>query len=191
MKRGLWLIPVMSVALLVPVAVLAGSGEGGFDEVVHSIETRYHVRATRIPFLGLVSLVSRKATRGGVGGLHLAEFDGFSEKVDGDELNQMVEDKLGTGWERIIRETSRKGNEQTLIFVHPEGDRMGLFVLDLDGQEMDVVQVSVDPNHLDDDIGHYRHRHDGESNDGDDSDKSDGDADKSKGDTGDSVSRPD
>jgi hypothetical protein len=158
--RRLWLVPIVFVALLVPVAVLAGSGEGGFDGVVHSIETRYHVRATRIPFLGVISLVSRKATHGGVGGLHLAEFESFSEKVDGDELNSMLGEKLGAGWERIIRETSKKGDEQTLIFIHPEGERMGLFVLDLDGHEMDVVQVSVDPNHLDDDIGRYRHHHD-------------------------------
>jgi hypothetical protein len=167
MKR-LWLIPMGLVALAVPVAVLAGSGESGFDGVVHSIESRYHVKATRIPLLGLVSLVSRKATHGGVTGLHVAEIERFTEPVDGDELNQMVEEKLGPGWERIIRETSKKGNEQTLIFIHPEGERMGLFVLDKDGNEMDVVQVSVDPKHLDDDIGRYTHHHDGE---GDSSDK--------------------
>jgi hypothetical protein len=174
MKR-LWLIPIAFVALAVPVAVLAGGGEGGFDGVVHSIESRYHVRATRIPFLGLISLVSRKATHGGVGGLHVAEFDSFTEQVDGDELNQMVEEKLGAGWERIIRETSRRGKEQTLVFIHPEGERMGLFVVDKDSNEMDVVQVSVDPKHLDDDIGKYGHHHhddaDKESGDGgDDSD---------------------
>jgi hypothetical protein len=174
MKR-FWLIPIAFVALAIPVAVLAGDGEGGFNGVVHSIESRYHVRATRIPFLGLISLVSRKATHGGVGGLHVAEFESFTEQVDGDELNQMVEEKLGAGWERIIRETSHKGNEQTLVFIHPEGDRMGMFVVDKDGNEMDVVQVSVDPKHLDDDIGQYRHHHhddaDKESGDGgDDSD---------------------
>ena len=147
------------VALAIPVAVLAGSGEGGFDGVVHSIESRYHVRATHIPFLGLISLVSKKATHGGVGGLHVAEIENFSEQVDGNELNSMVEEKLGAGWERMIRETSKKGHEQTLVFIHPEGDRMGLFVVDLDGNEMDVVQVSVDPKHLDDDIGHYSHHH--------------------------------
>ena len=167
MKR-FWLIPMGLVAMAVPVAVLAGSGESGFDGVVHSIESRYHVKAARIPMLGLVSLVSRKATHGGVTGLHGAEIERFTEPVDGDELNQMVEEKLGPGWERIIRETSKKGNEQTLIFIHPEGERMGLFVLDKDGNEMDVVQVSVDPKHLDDDIGRYTHHHDGE---GDSSDK--------------------
>jgi hypothetical protein len=163
--RRLWLIPVVLIALMVPVGVMAGGGVGGFDGVVQSIESRYHVHATRIPFLGLISVVSRKATHGGVGGLHLAEFESFSEKVDGDELNKMVEEKLGAGWERIIRETGKQGDEQTLIFIHPEGERMGLFVLDLNGREMDVVQVSVDPNHLDDDIGRYRHHRD-ESNGG-------------------------
>ena len=156
--RRLWIVPMVFVALLVPVAVLAAGG-GGFDGVVRSIESRYHVRATRIPFMGLISLISRKATHEGVGDMHVAEFDSFSEPVDGEELNRMVEQKLGAGWERIIRETSRKGDEQTLIFMRPEGERMGLFVVDLDGQEMDVVEVSVDPDHLNENIGQYEHHH--------------------------------
>jgi hypothetical protein len=156
------------------VAVLAGSGQGGFDGVVHSIEGRYHVHATRIPFMGLISLVSKKATHGAVGSLHIAEFESFTEEVNGDELNSMVEEKLGAGWERMVRETSKKGHNQTLIFTHPEGERMGMFVVDLDGNEMDVVQVSVDPKHLDDDIGHYKHHHpDGDQNE----DKDDGQSD--------------
>jgi hypothetical protein len=77
--------------------------------------------------------------------------------VDGDELNGMVEEKLGQGWSRIVRDTSRHGGEQTLIFARPDGNRMGLFVLDLDGAELDVVQVSVDPDHLNETIGKYDH----------------------------------
>ena len=154
--RRLWIIPVVMAALIVPAAVLAG-GAGGFDGVMQSIETRYHVRASRIPFMGLISFIARKATSEGVGGLHIAEFEDFRAQVDGEELNRMVEQKLGAGWERIIRETSRTGSQQTLIFMHPEGDRMGLFVVDLDGHEMDVVQVSVDPDHLNQSIGKYEH----------------------------------
>ena len=157
--RPVWMVPVALALLVAPVAVLAGGGEGGFDGVVHSIEGRYHVRATRIPFLGLMSFVARKATRGGVGNLHIATFESFQDPVDGEELNAMVEQKLGAGWERMIRETSCHGSEQTLIFIHPEGQRMGMFVLDADGHELNVVQVSVDPEHLDADIGQYRHHH--------------------------------
>jgi hypothetical protein len=170
--KHLWLIPMGIVALAIPAAVLAGSGEGGFDGVVSSIESRYHVHATRIPFLALISLVSKKATQGGVGGLHVAEIDNFTEKVDGDELNRMVTEKLGSGWERMVRETSKKGHEQSLVFTRPDGDRMALFVVDLDGNEMDVVQVSVDPRRLDDDIGRYSHHHDKDAEK--DSDKDDG-----------------
>jgi len=157
--RPLLLVPICFVALAVPVVVLASGAEGGFDGVVNSIESRYHVHAQRIPFLGLISFISHKATDGGVNGMHVAEIDDFHADVDGEELNKMVEQKLGAEWERVIRETSRKGNSQTLVYMHPEGARMGLFVLDLDGQEMDVVQVSVDPKHLNESLGKYEHHH--------------------------------
>jgi hypothetical protein len=180
MKRFI-LFPICFVALAVPVVVLANGAQGGFDSVVNTIETRYHVHAQRIPFLGLISFISHKATEGGVSGMHVAEIDDFKADVDGEELNSIVEQKLGAGWERVIRETSRKPgspargpgrrgcNNQTLIFMHPEGHQMGLFVLDLDGNEMDVVQVSVDPNHLNESIGKYERHHD------DDLDKNDHD----------------
>lgn len=162
--RNLWLIPVACVVLVIPATVvLASNGEGAFDGVVSSIESKYHVRATRIPFMGLVSLISHKATHGGVSGMHVAEIENFQAPVDGEELNRVVEQKLGAGWERMIRETSRNGKEQTLIFVHPEGNRMGMFIVDKDGNEMDVVQISVDPDHLNQSIGQYEHPHrDGE-----------------------------
>jgi hypothetical protein len=159
--RKLFLIPVCFLSLAVPVVVLANGVSGGFDQVVSSIETRYHVHAERIPFLGLVNFVARASTQDGVRGMHVAEIEGFESDVDGEELNRMVAEKLGSGWERVIRETSRKGGDQTLIFMRPEGSRMGMFVLDLDGHEMDVVQMSVDPEHLSEKIGkHERHERD-------------------------------
>ncbi len=161
------MVPLALVALIVPAAVLATGGEGGFNGVVRSIETRYHVRATRIPFVGLMSFISGRATHGGVGNLHIAEFESFDADVDGDELNAMVAEKLGAGWERMIRETSRHGSEQTLIFCRPEGSRMGLFIVDSESGEMDVVQVSVNPDRLNESISHYGHRH-WDSDDGSD-----------------------
>jgi hypothetical protein len=157
MKR-LLLIPVCFVSLLVPVAVLAGGGEG-FNGVVQTIETRYHIHATRIPFLGLISFVSRRASNDGVSNVHVAEFESFSLPLDGEELNDLVAGKLGPGWERVIRETSQGGDSQTLIFMRPEGSHMGMFVLDADGHELNVVQVSVDPDHLSESVNRYEHHH--------------------------------
>jgi hypothetical protein len=161
MTRRFWIplgCAVLSVAVFVPWVVRAAGAEGGFDGVVSTLEQQYHVRATRIPFMSLASLIAGKATHGGVGQVHIAEFEHFSGPADGEELNRMVQEKLGQGWQRIIRSTCRQGNEQTLIFARPDRNRMALFILDLDGNEMDVVQVSVDPDHLNDTIGKYEHR---------------------------------
>jgi len=157
MKR-LWILPVIVLALLVPAVVLAGSGQG-FEGVVRSVETRYHVHSTHIPLLGLASFIAGRATHGGVTNLHIAEFEHFSQAVDGEELGRMVQEKLGPGWERVIRDTCRQGGEQTLIYMQPEGNRMGLFVVALDEHELNVIEVSVDPDHLNESVGHYRHHH--------------------------------
>ncbi len=164
MKR-LWLVPIVLCVVLVPVAVVLASSENAFDGVVGSIESEYHVHATRVPLMGLVSLISNTATRGGVSGMHVAEIEGFTQSINGEELNSMVTRKLGPGWSRMIRETCRSGKEQTLIFVHPEGSRMGMFIVDKDGNEMDIVQVSVDPDHLNESIGKYEHTHSGPDQD--------------------------
>jgi len=155
-------VPLACAALcllvVVPWIARAAGAEGGFDGVVSSIGHRYHAHATQIPLMGLASLIASQATRGGVRGVRVAEFEHFDAPADGEELNRIVQEKLGEGWSRIIRDTSRHGDEQTLIFAHPEGKRMGLFILDLDGHEMNVVQVSVDPDHLNETIGKYDHR---------------------------------
>ena len=159
MKKLIWTIPFVAILILVPGAVvLAATGEGSFDGVVDSIESQYHVRATRIPFMSLIGLIAGGSTHNGVRGLHVAEFERFTAEVDGPQLKQMVDKKLGPGWELMVRETSRKGGEQTLIYCHPEGKRMGLFILDQGHNELDVVQVSVDPDHLNESIGKYDHQ---------------------------------
>jgi hypothetical protein len=158
-KNLIWTVPIVAVVLLVPTAVvLAATGGGGFDGVVDSIESQYHVRAMRIPMMGLVSLVAGAATQDGVRSLHVAEFEHFNATVDGQELKQMVEKKLGAEWELMVRETSRSGGEQTLIYCHPEGKHMGLFIIDRDHNELNVVQVSVDPDHLNESIGKWDHQ---------------------------------
>jgi hypothetical protein len=152
------------VAIAVPWVARAAGGEGGFDGVICAIESRYHAQATKIPLTGLVSLMANGATNGGVQRVRVAEFEHFPGPVDGAELNRIVEEKLGQGWSRMIRETHRQGEEQTLIFARPEGKQMGLFIVDLDKHEMDVVEVSVDPETLNKTIDKYEHHdRDGDS----------------------------
>lgn len=153
MRVWVWL-PLCTVAGVVLLVAMAPR-ENGFEGVVSSIESRYHAHATQIPMSGLISMMALGATHGGVGDVHVAQFEHFKRRIDGDELNRMVGNRLGPRWDKMIRETSHDGNEQTLIFSRPEGRRMGLFVVDLDGHELDVVQVSVDPDHLNESIAQY------------------------------------
>jgi hypothetical protein len=44
-----------------------------------------------------------------------------------------------------------------------------MFIVDKDGDEMDVVQLSVDPDHLNQSIGQYEHGHPGNGSGADDS----------------------
>ena len=165
MRRLLW-IPLLLVALAIPVTVLAGSGEG-FNAVVNSLESRYHAQATRIPMMGLVSLIARAGSHGQVANLHVAEFDHFTESVDSDDVNRLVAEKMGAGWERIVRETSHHGQktEQSFIFMRAENSRIGLFILDLDGHELDVVQLSIDPTQLGHTVHTYTHHNDNSDTD--------------------------
>ena len=156
----LWLLLALCMVAGVVTLVAMAPQRNGFDGVVNSIESRYHAHATQIPMMGLVSTMALGFTHGGVGDVHVAEFEHFKGPVDGTELDRVVEERLGHGWDRMIRETHRGGGEQTLIFSRPEGRRMGLFVVDFDGHELDVVQVSVDADHLNESIAQYQHHHD-------------------------------
>jgi hypothetical protein len=167
-KRATWwsaaLVLGSVVAAMTPAIVLAASGTGeGFDAVVRGIESRYHVHANKIPLLGLVSGMARVATHGGVRGVHVAEIEHLKGPVDGAELNSLVTERMGAGWQRIVRDTSRGGEEQSLIFVKPEGNRLGMLVVDLDRREMNVVEISINPEKLSSEIAEHRHTRDSDS----------------------------
>jgi hypothetical protein len=148
-KTGILVLGGLAAVMTPAILLAAGGSTGGFNSVVDGIESRYHAHATRIPFMGLISGIARISTHGGVHNLHVAEFDNFpSGGVDGDELKALVEQRAGQGWQQMIRETSRHGGEQTLIYVRPEGHQVGMMVVDLDGRELDLVQLSMKPEEL-------------------------------------------
>jgi len=173
-RWGMAWIPVGLAAVMTPAIMLAAGGSGsggGFDEVVRGIEQHYHVHATRIPFMGLISFVAGRATHGGVHGIHVAEIEHFEGAVDGQELTDIVQQHAGPGWQRMIRETSRDGGDQTLIYVRPEGQRLGMLIVDRDAHEMNVVQLSMNPDQLNDEIHKHHHGHDDDTDDDKQSDK--------------------
>jgi hypothetical protein len=183
MKQGWFGVLVAGIlaAIMAPAIVLAANGNPfrhgqGFDAIIGGIEARYNTHATRIPFMGLISGIAGLSTHGGVSGMHVAEFDHMTEPVDGTELNKLVEERVGQGWQRMIRETSRHsdgGNaDQTLIYVRDEHSRVGMLVVDLDGKELDVVQMSVNPDQLAREISRHE-KHHGQDGDADSTNRGD------------------
>ena len=177
-KTSWWtivLVPVGLAAVMTPAVVLAAGGSGGgFDDVVSGIEQRYHVHANKIPFMGLISFAAGRATHGGVRGLHVAEIEHFDERVDGEELTTLVQKRAGNGWSRMIRETGR-GGDQSLIYIRSEKEHIGMLIVDLDGHEMNIVQLSVNPDQLTEQI--KKHHHGGDDSDDDKKDEGSKDSD--------------
>lgn len=149
MRRAIALGLILAAAgVFTTVVVVAAGRPAGFDGMVHAVEVRYHVQATRIPFMGFASAISNVATHGGVGHVQIATFEDFKQDVNGNELAGMAEANLGPGWTRMIRETHNPGREQTLIYSRPDGNKMEMLVVDLDSKEMDIVSVAINPKYL-------------------------------------------
>ena len=119
-----------------------------FDALRRGLEEHYHAHATHIPMQGLIGVIARISTHGSVRELHVAEFDDLSANIDAAEMKSFAESRMGGDWKRIVVETSRDGGELSLIYVRPEGDHLGMMVLDLDNGELNMVEMSMNPARL-------------------------------------------
>lgn len=165
MRRAIAIGVVLSaVACCATFIVMAAGKPAGFNGVVHSVESRYHVHASRIPFMGLASVIARKATHGGVSHVQIATIEDFTQTIDGGELSALTEANIGPGWSRMVRETRNPGNEQTLIYARPDGEKIEMLVVDLDSKEMDIVGVAIAPDYLSKFLKDHEHHASGEKN---------------------------
>jgi len=133
------------IAVVLPRTVRAANPD--FDAVVAAVEHRYDVRAERVPMMGFVSLCARVATGGGVKGMKVAEFDHLTGAASADELDELVSQSLGGGWQRFVAERERNG-ELSLIYVQPDGRAMRMLIASYEHGELDVVRVEVNADRL-------------------------------------------
>lgn len=134
-----WLLP--AVLALAPVTGCATSGHD-FDAVVAAVQTRYPAQVQKVPLMGLVSFCARVVTRDGVKGMQVAEFENFRKAPDATDLDRLVSETLGSGWQRFVTTRDRSG-DVSLIFSQPDGEAMRLMIADYDHGELDLVRVEV------------------------------------------------
>jgi len=150
MKMRSFAVPAVLVtavfAVVLPMTVTA-AGHHDFDAVVSAVEHRYDARPERIPVMGLVSFCARVATRGGVKGLKIAEFDHFVGPADTGELDKLVDESLGGDWQRFVTNRERNG-ELNLIYAQPDGHAMRMLIVDYEHGELDVVRLEVNADRL-------------------------------------------
>jgi hypothetical protein len=139
MKSAYWLLP--AVLALAPVTGCAASGHD-FDAVVAAVQMRYPAHLQKVPMMGLVSFCARVVTADGVKGMKVAEFENFQAAPDAAELDRLISDALGSGWQRFVTTRDRNG-DVSLIFSQPDGEAMRLMIADYDHGELDLVRIEV------------------------------------------------
>jgi len=146
MKLVSFAVPAIAAVVAVPVAMNAAAGRD-FNAVVSAVEQRYASHAERVPLMGLVSFCAWAATRGGVKGMRVAEFDHLPAAADSGELEGLVRNSLGQDWQLFVADRSRSG-DLSLIFVQPEGASMRMLVADFEHGELDLVRLEVNGDRL-------------------------------------------
>jgi len=145
-------LPIRLGRIAVVVAALASSpvwaADFNFNHLVSNIEQRYQVRHDRIPFLGFVSFCARIVTHDGVHGLHLAQFEDVGNRVPSDDFDTFVRGQLGETWNVIVRTHEKATNEDTIIYARADGGRFVLLIAQLEGKELSLVKIGVDPDRL-------------------------------------------
>jgi hypothetical protein len=127
---------------LAPVAGCASSAHD-FDAVVSAVQARYPAHVQRVPLMGLVSFCARVVTGDGVKGMRIAELENFRKAPDPEQLEHLVSDTLGSGWQRFVTERQHNG-EVSMIFSQPDGRAMRLMIADYENGELDLVGIEVD-----------------------------------------------
>lgn len=132
---------VVLAALAAMFTLGAAPARADFDAVVRGIESRYRVRATRIPFLGLVRFAVWIVHPHGVSDVQLATFEHATFGDDGD-LADIVRREAGEPLQPIVQSHSRRSGETTNIYARPlRGDRVAMFILAHEHDETTVLRV--------------------------------------------------
>lgn len=114
----------------------------------HALNSDYHLRGEHVPMMGLVSAFTHLATKGGVGGMRVVTYENLPASLDRDGVGKLVRGHLSESWSLMVRETTTSTGEDEMVWVQPFGKRVRMLVVDLDGNEIDLVQMEMSPDAL-------------------------------------------
>ncbi len=140
-------------------SVLLGLGSGraygdDFGNIVHHIEARYQVHRNHRFLLGVAGLTVKVWHVAGVKNVKIALFENQRLRNSGmdKELDEIVRQAGGNGWQPMVRSYSRRNGQHTFIYAKDAGagknEDLQLLVVNLQPSEAVVVQVKVNPDKL-------------------------------------------
>ena len=117
-----------------------------FDRIVTAVESRYGVKRTHIPLMGVANLFVKVARPAGASGFKLAIFEnlnsarGYGDTADFDQLF----DELSVGGLRpLVRVHSGRTGESTYICTGEIGKSTKMTIATFERNEATVIEVQV------------------------------------------------
>ncbi len=147
MKRAL-LAAVLLALALAPLAKPARAAGDGFHAVVSQIESRFRIRGTHVPLMGFASFFGSVLTRGGVKGMQVTEFDDVGPSLTPDALRRALREGLGPPWHLFVEGREIASGDTTYVYSRVTDGTMRLLVADLDGGELDLVEMRLNGRRL-------------------------------------------
>jgi hypothetical protein len=139
------------VAMLLLASCGLAAADRDFDRVVAEIESRYGVKRTHIPMMGVANLVAKFAKPAGTSGFKIAIFENLDSSRrygDGAGLDRFFDGLSGGELHPMIRVHSRQSGESTYIATGEAGKSTRVLIVTVGRNEATVVEVKVDPEVL-------------------------------------------
>src|SRR5215470_12790159 len=113
---------LLVIALLVAQAMVLASDKD-FKGAVKSVESHYHAKRRKIPFLGVAGFLVKVIKPAGVKEFKLAVFDNqnFSPGPQDAGFATEVQNSIGRKWQPLVRSNSRLSGNRAYIYSQKDG----------------------------------------------------------------------
>lgn len=129
-----------------------------FNNIVHQIESQYHVHRNYHFLMGFAGMVVKCSSHfTGVKNLKMAIFEDPLSATDGG-IDEVIQAAGKSGWEPLLRSYSRRSGEHTYIYAQSGDNDMKLLIVSMDRDDTVVMQVKINPTKLSQFISQHEHQ---------------------------------
>lgn len=152
----LLLLTLCAFCMLAPKRTWAGDD---FNNIVHQIESQYHVHQNYHFLMGFAGMVVKCSSHfTGVKNLKMAIFDDQHLVASDGSIDEVIQAAGKSGWTPLIRSYSRRTGEHTYIYAQNGDNDMKLLMVVMDPDDTVIMQVKINPRKLSQFINQHEHQ---------------------------------